>query len=248
MRATQRIERYCRTCQSVIPGFDHHCTFLNICVGTRTYFFFYTLALTGTLLFTWQCVFCALIAAGVWRDPDTESDVGLTILAGLASLFAFSGVLSFGALCTFHTYLLTQGIGTYDWMLRRTEIIAATEEREHSRQQQQQQVMATATTNRETALAEVGESSTGHMGTPAGIGSGGGGAAAADVSLVEIMPMSDANSTRRGRAGAGAEAMTREEEVIPFSSSVNANEVVAPAAIESSTSSATATEITVPSL
>ena len=242
MRATQRIERYCRTCQSVIPGFDHHCTFLNVCVGARTYFFFYTLALTGALLFTWQCVFSALIAADIWRDPKTKSDVGLTVLASLSSFFALSGVLSFGTLCTFHTYLLTQGIGTYDWILRRAEISAATQEREHSRQQQQQEEAPEQVVM--TARGPIEESNGG-----------------ADVSLVEIMPIStsqhhdDNNADVISSRGTGAAAMTRREEAVPsidltsFSSSVNANEVVvaavAAAANESSTSSATV--ITAPS-
>lgn len=47
MARTQREERYCRQCRKVIPGLDHHCAWLNTCVGRRNYFFFFVLAIAG---------------------------------------------------------------------------------------------------------------------------------------------------------------------------------------------------------
>lgn len=56
LRKTQDTTRYCRTCGKSVPGLDHHCSWLNTCIGTRTYPFFYALATCGTLLFLWHAV------------------------------------------------------------------------------------------------------------------------------------------------------------------------------------------------
>lgn len=40
---------YCRYCRKSIPGFDHHCTWLNTCIGATNYFYFYSLSVSGKL-------------------------------------------------------------------------------------------------------------------------------------------------------------------------------------------------------
>lgn len=98
-----------------------------MCVGAKTYFYFYALAVSGALLFTWQAIACALVAAGPWAAPGASSAAIIT--SSVASFVALAGILSFGPLLAFHTYLLSQGLGTYDWLLRRAEEAAAADDR-----------------------------------------------------------------------------------------------------------------------
>ncbi|RYG50260.1 hypothetical protein EON66_12030 [archaeon] len=48
MSKTQSVDRYCRICAKMVPGLDHHCSWLNTCVGKRTYAIFFVLVLAGT--------------------------------------------------------------------------------------------------------------------------------------------------------------------------------------------------------
>jgi hypothetical protein len=126
VRATQERERYCRLCGKTVPGLDHHCTWLNTCIGKRNYFAFYILAMAGTAQYVLHVVFCAL-AASSWQREGVGA--GGTAFASVVCIFGGVGLLAFGSLFLFHTHLLTQGIGTYDWLLRRSERSIAREER-----------------------------------------------------------------------------------------------------------------------
>ena len=69
MALTQREYRpkYCPDCRKVVPGLDHHCVWLNTCIGTRTYGAFYTLAAAGTAQFAVQTVSGVLMLTK-WSD------------------------------------------------------------------------------------------------------------------------------------------------------------------------------------
>lgn len=41
--------RYCGNCRKLVYGLDHHCTWLNTCVGRRNYVPFFTLVVAGTI-------------------------------------------------------------------------------------------------------------------------------------------------------------------------------------------------------
>ena len=47
MSYTQAQERYCRQCAKTVPGLDHHCGWLNTCIGTRNYVPFFILNVAG---------------------------------------------------------------------------------------------------------------------------------------------------------------------------------------------------------
>ncbi|OQR88726.1 hypothetical protein THRCLA_22807 [Thraustotheca clavata] len=42
--------KYCAVCRKTVPGMDHHCTWLNTCVGRKNYAQFFTIAICGTIL------------------------------------------------------------------------------------------------------------------------------------------------------------------------------------------------------
>lgn len=136
LKRTQDTTRYCRTCGKTVPGLDHHCSWLNTCVGTRTYPVFYALATVGTLLWTWHAV-AGVLTCTVWRREELESTTGPIVFTAVVSLLGSSGIFAFGSLWLFHTYLLLWvRLGTYDWLLAR---IAAQDEREQQAMQDKQQ-------------------------------------------------------------------------------------------------------------
>jgi len=130
--------RYCRICSKSIPGLDHHCVWLNTCIGARTYWAFYILASAGLLQHILQFILCILVATPLaWKLKRTEGSVGDDngpIFAGIVSALSIIGIVAFGSLWLFHSYLLTQGIGTYDWLLRRAERRARREEEEERKE------------------------------------------------------------------------------------------------------------------
>ncbi|POM73234.1 Hypothetical protein PHPALM_9937, partial [Phytophthora palmivora] len=46
--------RYCALCRKAVPGLDHHCTWLQTCIGKNNYAQFFTVACTGTVQFVLQ--------------------------------------------------------------------------------------------------------------------------------------------------------------------------------------------------
>lgn len=116
----ENIARYCSVCRKQVPGMDHHCMWLNTCVGTRTYRPFYALALFGWLTFGWQAL------VGVWAVADKGSREALKAKFGtgalatavaLSSLFGVIIFTSYFTLWVYHTYLLKVGEGTYTRMI-----------------------------------------------------------------------------------------------------------------------------------
>ena len=74
---------YCRTCQRIVMRMDHHCAFLNTCIGhaNHVYFLRFLLFLAASTLY----VFCgAAYALGAvhWNAPATGNDPPLTFTVG----------------------------------------------------------------------------------------------------------------------------------------------------------------------
>uniref|UniRef100_K3X2N4 Palmitoyltransferase n=1 Tax=Globisporangium ultimum (strain ATCC 200006 / CBS 805.95 / DAOM BR144) TaxID=431595 RepID=K3X2N4_GLOUD len=113
--------RYCAICRKTVPGLDHHCTWLQTCVGKANYAQFFTIACTGAIQFLSQVLYASFCLA--WLDLPFEH-------AGFTSLFVqglLIACLLISVPCTmmyfillgFHVWLMWLGYGTYEWMLRR---------------------------------------------------------------------------------------------------------------------------------
>jgi hypothetical protein len=99
--------------------------FLNVCVGARTYFYFFLLVTLGFTLFVWHMVACALVAAGPWRDASAGTDG--VIFASVVTALGTVGVLGLGLMAFFHIYLVARGNSTYDFLMKRAEAILIAE-------------------------------------------------------------------------------------------------------------------------
>ncbi|KAG7376221.1 hypothetical protein PHYPSEUDO_014056 [Phytophthora pseudosyringae] len=108
--------RHCGRCNKCIPGYDHHCIYLNTCVGTRNYpLFAGLLSCSILLLLTQQIVtgyaVSCLLAPGQDDDRNTRAVV-LCVLSVLPLLELFFLVV----LGVFHLYIASRGLTTYEWL------------------------------------------------------------------------------------------------------------------------------------
>jgi len=117
MKKTQVSTRFCQICRKSVKGLDHHCVWLNTCVGKRNYPLFFALILTGTVLYFYQCAVGCLILFH-WND---DVNISLTIFLVFQSVVALMTACLIASLLCFHIYLLFQGVGTYDWLMNRAQ-------------------------------------------------------------------------------------------------------------------------------
>ena len=160
--------KHCHLCRKCIDGFDHHCLYLNTCVGRRNYqSFILMLTLLNCLLALQLYVTLSLLIRAGQGDPNVIREISDSALgsreAYLALLVALSLVplifLGFVlALWAFHIYIILRGLTTYEWILEgraaREKIKAEKEEAERKARSAQltaskQQVEAEWLANRE---------------------------------------------------------------------------------------------------
>ncbi|GAB9464478.1 hypothetical protein Gpo141_00001907 [Globisporangium polare] len=114
--------RYCALCRKTVPGLDHHCTWLQTCVGKANYAQFFTIACTGAMQFLSQALFATFCL--VWLDLPFEhaSSSASLVTQGLliaCLLISVPCTMMYFILLGFHVWLAWLGYGTYEWMLRR---------------------------------------------------------------------------------------------------------------------------------
>ncbi|KAE9231724.1 hypothetical protein PF004_g10138 [Phytophthora fragariae] len=108
--------RYCALCRKAVPGLDHHCTWLQTCIGKANYAQFFAVACTGTLQFVLQVAYAALSLWWLHSHP-----LGYVVEGCLVACLVLSVpcMFMYFVLLGFHLWLMVLGYGTYEWMLRR---------------------------------------------------------------------------------------------------------------------------------
>lgn len=147
MKATQDRDRFCRICYKNVPGLDHHCMWLNTCIGRRNYWAFFSLALLGTAQHLLG-IALALSTTTAWR-PSNAPVTGVAVFAAVVAAMSIGAVAAFGSLLAFHVHLVRVGLGTYDWLVHRADTRLASERAANDaeaeeRWQREQQAMAAA--------------------------------------------------------------------------------------------------------
>eukprot|EP00242_Pyramimonas_sp_CCMP2087_P004546 CAMPEP_0198206060 /NCGR_PEP_ID=MMETSP1445-20131203/9583_1 /TAXON_ID=36898 /ORGANISM="Pyramimonas sp., Strain CCMP2087" /LENGTH=471 /DNA_ID=CAMNT_0043878595 /DNA_START=717 /DNA_END=2132 /DNA_ORIENTATION=- len=121
--------KHCKACDKCIMGFDHHCKWLNNCVGSRNYkVFFLLLTFTFILVIAQfgvvltEFVLCFTDKTGTRKRVEEvfHGDLNLDTFVALAAvymclLFITCGLL--GELYLFHMVLWRKQMTTYDYIL-----------------------------------------------------------------------------------------------------------------------------------
>ncbi|PWA94450.1 DHHC-type zinc finger family protein [Artemisia annua] len=104
---------HCRICRRCVLKMDHHCTWINNCVGQRNYKAFFLLVFYAAI----SCLHSMVIIIGCGFQKDWES-AGST---RLKTFYITSGVmisllsLTLGTLLGWHIYLLTHNMTTIEY-------------------------------------------------------------------------------------------------------------------------------------
>ena len=125
--------KHCRKCDKCVQEFDHHCIWLNNCIGKANYGSFMCL-LAGTLaLLLFQAAVNAVLLASSFKNPAAAKNRQHHQFAGGISLtgyriawIAFLAAplmlaLLVGELLVFHLVLQWRGMSTYDYILAQRE-------------------------------------------------------------------------------------------------------------------------------
>ncbi|CAK9034269.1 Probable protein S-acyltransferase 22 (Probable palmitoyltransferase At1g69420) (Zinc finger DHHC domain-containing protein At1g69420), partial [Durusdinium trenchii] len=109
--------KHCQTCGWCMEGFDHHCRYLNVCVGGRTYPAWYTFVLLLFLL----VVMCAVGCVQVLNEPfrhnlHEEYPTVFYVLLGTAAVASVIESLFLLALLAQHSYFCLAGITTLEYI------------------------------------------------------------------------------------------------------------------------------------
>lgn len=120
--------KHCAKCDKCVEAFDHHCDWLNNCVGRRNYtmFFLVTLFMTLAVLMKF-CVGVYLVCIGAdnfenlkvpesYKEKNPKKYYIFVIFSLLKDPFVLLGLFH---LLTFHIWLKTKGLSTYQYLMEK---------------------------------------------------------------------------------------------------------------------------------
>ena len=110
--------KHCKKCNKCIENFDHHCDWLNNCIGKYNYSFFYILILVLVL----NSFFIFSIGLYIFFNCKNNDKMKFK--------FILTFIISFGNCCIgfnltylfiIHTYFIYKGITTYEYLLKKSK-------------------------------------------------------------------------------------------------------------------------------
>lgn len=100
---------HCQQCSSCITGFDHHCDWLNVCIGKANYRWFCALISCLEVNSGLHLTVQAIALSG--PDMSTGEIVGLTVILVVCVVFT----LIFTYLVAFHVYISVKGLTSFEY-------------------------------------------------------------------------------------------------------------------------------------
>lgn len=123
-----KLSRHCLICDKCVVDYDHHCRWLNNCIGQSNYKSFICLIVSTLLLVAMQLsVSVVLFAVYVGDTPTLEADLALSYMSldksvylafvGLNGLLGLASFMMVSHLVSFHIYLGYYGLTTYNYVM-----------------------------------------------------------------------------------------------------------------------------------
>ncbi|MCO5552664.1 hypothetical protein L7F22_006180 [Adiantum nelumboides] len=124
-----KLSKHCRNCDKCVDGFDHHCRWLNNCVGRKNYITFVVLMASSLLLLVlnWGTGIAVLVRCIVSKSNIERkilerlgsgfSRTPFAIVVALCTLVALLASIPLGELFFFHLILIKKGITTYEYVM-----------------------------------------------------------------------------------------------------------------------------------
>jgi palmitoyltransferase ZDHHC1/11 len=127
--------KHCSVCDKCVPGFDHHCRWLNSCVGVKNYNLFATFMGVAWLGMAWVTAFSLYTIQWMLRDitafkahmrthayhsPD-RAFPALVVFNFVCLIIAVLGICALGKLILFHVYLHLTHQTTYEHIVKKRE-------------------------------------------------------------------------------------------------------------------------------
>ncbi|KAG5505499.1 hypothetical protein GH5_03528 [Leishmania sp. Ghana 2012 LV757] len=127
--------KHCSVCDKCVPGFDHHCRWLNSCVGARNYRLFATFMGVAWMGMAWVAALSLYMIQWMLRDVDsfkrrmstrayrspTRAFPAVVFFNFVSLLIAVAGICSLGKLICFHVYLDITHQSTYEHIVKKRE-------------------------------------------------------------------------------------------------------------------------------
>lgn len=139
--------RHCRACNKCVPVFDHHCMWLNNCIGERNYYDFLGCIYSVAVMTGISLVVCVYVFIDQLDDPKS-SPIGLPSGVSLALLCALV-VVNFPLfvldmqLVILHAFLAHQQLTTYEYIMGKREMEAESDEDRQKRSTAPRRVIRT---------------------------------------------------------------------------------------------------------
>ena len=123
--------KHCSICDKCVEGFDHHCRWLNTCIGSKNYKLFFAFVLSALTSILLQFVMGIILFARYFVDSNAEmyqvqlerfygpsgaSTVAWLFFAAFGIVFKAFGGFAVGNLLCFHIYLRCTDRTTYSWI------------------------------------------------------------------------------------------------------------------------------------
>jgi hypothetical protein len=138
--------KFCGQCFKSVRGLDHHCNWLNTCVGNKNYIAFFAMITFGVSQMIYQTALSFLFQLewmGNREDEISKNFSTKTIARVVVAIVGFLSLLSainLVVIMAFHLWLMcSKHAGTYDWMLARRGLGAEDESSGIMRGQEQKQ-------------------------------------------------------------------------------------------------------------